>query len=152
MSGNNHPFASLIKHEEKIRNTYRGLLGDAVQSNIRYFLKPFVDTHNNLLSKLKSYGSQERETGVSNDVEPVIDLSATGHLESNEDVDLNSLQSVLLFIAKSEADSLSEFSHAAKSFTDKSMKEYLDGIIEEKSLIANKADRLYHDMIESKIS
>lgn len=152
MSRISHPFATLIEHEERIRNTYRDLLGEAVQSNIRYFLKPFMENHNNLLCKLKSYGKLEKETGVPDDFNMPVALSATDHLESEGSVDLTSLQSVLLYIAKTEAESLDEFEDLTTPFADPGMRDYLEGIIDEKRLITTKADRLYHDMIESKIS
>ncbi len=151
MSNTAHPLASLIEHEERIRNTYRDLLGDTVQSNIRYFIKPFLDSHNDLLCKLKSYGKMEVESGIDDEDAP-LDLAATDHLESEKEVDVSSLQSVLLYLAKTESDSMAEFVNISQEFTDPGIKEFIRGISEEKNAIYNKADTLYHDMIESKIS
>lgn len=151
MSSTEHPLASLIEHEERIRNTYRDLLGDTVQSNIRYFIKPFLNSHNDLLCKLKSYGKREVESGLEEGDTP-LDLAATDHLESEKEVDKTSLQSVLLYLAKTESDSLAEFLNISREFTDPAIREFIRGISEEKNAIYNKADTLYHDMIESKIS
>lgn len=151
MSEITHPLASLIEHEERIRNTYRDLLGETVQSNIRYFIKPFLESHNDLLCKLKSYGKMEVESGV-DDRDAPLDLAATDHLKSEGEVDVSSLQSVLLYLAKTESDSMAEFLNISTEFTDPGVKEFIRGISEEKKAIYNKADTLYHDMIESKIS
>lgn len=145
------PIASLIEHEVRIRNTYRDLLSDTVQSNIRYFLTLFLNSHNSIIGKLKSYGKEYAEEGQDEILSPAV-ISATDHLESEKDVDLNSLQSVLLFLAKTESDSLNEFDALMHKAKDSAMRAYLTRIKEEKEIITTKADRLYHDMIESKIS
>ncbi len=152
MSKVSKPFASLIEHEEKIRNTYRELAEKAAQSNIRYFLTLFLNSHNDIIEKLKAYGKRELEPEEQVIVEAPLSISATDHLVSEDNVDLSSLQSVLLYLAKTEAESVNEFDLLIKKTPEEEMKEYLERIKEEKEIITTKADRLYHDMIESKIS
>ncbi len=152
MSKVSRPFASLIEHEEKIRNTYRELAEKAAQSNIRYFLTLFLNSHNDIIGKLKAYGKIELDQAEQDVLESPMVISATDHLVTEDNVDLNSLQSVLLYLAKTEAESVNEFDLLIRKTPEPDMKEYLARIKEEKEIITTKADRLYHDMIESKIS
>lgn len=145
------PFAALIETEEKISETYRELSEKAAQSNIRYFLRLFLNGHRAVIEKLKAYGKREVAFPLS-DADKIASIWATQHLVPDESVDLNSLQSVLLFIAKTEEQSLGEFDDLMREEQDEGMLEYLGKIREEKITITTKADRLYHDMIESKIS
>ena len=146
------PFASLIKHEEKIRDTYQDLLDKAVQSNIRYFLSLFLNVHKDIIGKLKAFGRKEFQLEEHELPESPTSIWATDHLVTEETVDLTSLQSVLLYLAKTEAESVNEFDSLIGETPEQDMKDYLTRIREEKEIISTKADRLYHDMIESKIS
>lgn len=145
------PFASLIEHEERIRDIYQDLSEKAAQSNIRYFLMLFLNGHKDIIDKLKAYGKREVDF-LAGKMESPQSIWATNHLLNDENVDLNSLQSVLLFIAKTEEESVGEFDALIGSTEDPEMKDYLEKVKEEKLSITTKADRLYHDMIESKIS
>lgn len=145
------PFASLLEHEEGIILRYRELTEKAVQSNISYFLKLFLNSHKNIIEKLKAYGNSEVDPNLGK-VEAPTSIWATKHLETEDEVDLNSLQSVLLFIAKIEEESMGVFDSLMNETKDPDERAYLEKIRDEKAVITTKADRLYHDMIESKIS
>lgn len=145
------PFSALVEIEETMAENYEEMSGKAVLSNIRYFLNLFSSTHTTFAEKLRSYAKGEKELETSEFDAPVT-IWATQHLLSEEDVDLGSLQSVLLYIAKAEEESLSEFDTVISEADCTKCCEALARFREEKSILTTKADRLYHDMIESKVS
>lgn len=151
MTGIDLPFAALIENEERIEETYRDLSAKAAQSNIRYFLTMFLNGHKDIVDKLRAYGKHEVDFPVDR-LGKKSSILATKHLIMDENVDLNSLQSVLLFIAKTEERSISEFDDLIRETRDTAMREYLEKIRNEKIAITTQSDRLYHDMIECKIS
>lgn len=145
------PYAALVELEEKLAKNYREMSSKAVQSNIRYFLDLFGRSHQTIAHRLMAYESGEVESeSVSYDTPAAI--WATQHLNLEDEIDLNSLQSVLLYIAKTEDSSLSEYDRILSDSKCKGRGNSLIRLREEKAVITTKADRLYHDMIESKIS
>ena len=144
------PFAPLVKHENSIIENYRELSDQAAQSNIQYFLNLFVRGHQEIVRMLKSYGKKSQERFMERNLPQSI--WATQHLVLDEEIDINSLQSVLLHIAKAEEQSVGEFSVLMEEVKDRKAHEFLDKVREQKVSLITQADRLYHDMIESKIS
>ena len=148
---NNELLAEFIAREERIRDVYRGLLMNSAQENIRFFLETFMKSHEEMIGQLTAFGivpqNQVPQTG-----RPQKNIHATYHLMTEQNPDLNSLQSTLLFIAKSEQDSLDVTISLSGKIENVKMKEFIAKIIETKKVFASKADRLYHDFIESKLS
>lgn len=144
------PFAPLIKHENTIIENYRDLSEKAAQSNIQYFLNLFIRGHQEIIRMLKSYGKKSQQRFMKQKMP--LSIEATQHLVLDEHIDVNSLQSVLLHIAKAEEQSVGEFSVLMDEVRDGSAHDFLDKIRNEKVSMTTQADRLYHDMIESKIS
>lgn len=143
-------FAPLVNLENNLIGTYREISGHAAQSNIQYFLNIFIKGHQQIISMLKSYGSDSGTPIMPHETPQAIE--ATQHLVMDEPVDVNSLQSVLLHIAKIEEQSVGEFSVLMADVKDRKAHEFLKKVMNEKVSMTTQADRLYHDMIESKIS
>lgn len=151
MKEQNKIFAPLIDHENSIIAKYRELSEQAAQSNIIYFLKLFIKGHQEIVRILNAYVKKGGKVPfTSHDIPQPIE--ATQHLLDDEHIDVNSLQSVLLHIAKEEEISVGEFSVLMEEVKDHEAHEFLEKIRDEKVTMTTQADRLYHDMIESKIS
>lgn len=151
MNEQNQIFAPLVKHENSIIENYRELSEQAAQSNIQYFLNLFIRGHQEIIRILRSYSKDGSKANfIKHEVPQAIE--ATQHLVLDEHIDVNSLQSVLLHIAKAEEQSVGEFSVLMEEINDSGAHEFLERIREEKVSMTTQADRLYHDMIESKIS
>ncbi len=151
MKEQNQIFAPLIDHENSIIHNYRELSKEAAQSNIIYFLKLFIKGHEQIIRILNSYNEKGENINFTSHEIPQ-PIEATQHLLDDEHIDVSSLQSVLLHIAKEEELSVGEFSVLMEAVKDHSAHEFLEKIREEKVTMTTQADRLYHDMIESKIS
>ncbi len=100
---------------------------------------------------LKAYGKDGKHVSFAHR-EVLLPIDATQHLVIDDHIDINSLQSVLLHIAKAEEQSVEEFTVLIGEIRDKRAHEFLEKIRDEKTSMTTQADRLYHDMIESKIS
>ncbi len=143
-------FAPLVKLENNLIGTYREISEHAAQSNIQYFLNLFIKGHQQIIRILKSYGDEGGPHFMQHEMPLAIE--ATQHLVMDEPIDVNSLQSVLLHIAKTEEQSVEEFSALMAEIKDTNAHEFLEKVMNEKVSMTTQADRLYHDMIESKIS
>ncbi len=148
---NNEPLAEFIAQEERIRDVYEGLLMNSAQENIRFFLETFMKSHEEIIGQLTAFGVKPQNK-VPQPGQSQKNIHATYHLMAEQNPDLNSLQSTLLFIAKSEQESLDATISHSKKIENAKTKEFIVKIIEAKKLMASKADRLYHDFIESKLS
>ncbi len=143
-------FAPLVKLENNLIGAYREISEHAAQSNIQYFLNLFIKRHQQIIRMLKSYGAGGGAQFMQHEMPLAIE--ATQHLVMDEPIDVNSLQSVLLHIAKTEEQSVGEFSVLMSEVKDTNAHEFLEKVMNEKVSMTTQADRLYHDMIESKIS
>lgn len=144
-------FAPLVRHENSIIENYMELSERSAQSNIQYFFNLFIRGHQEIIRMLKSYGKKDEEATFAHQDVPQ-SIEATQHLVLDEHIDVNSLQNVLLHIAKAEEQSIGEFSVLMEEIGNHRAHEFLEKIRNEKVSMTTQADRLYHDMIESKIS
>ena len=144
-------FAPLIRHENSIIESYQQLSDQAAQSNIQYFLRLFIRGHQEIIKMMKAFGKEGQKVSFAQR-ETLLPIEATQHLVIDDHIDVNSLQSVLLHIAKAEEQSLEEFSALMGEIKERKAREFLEKVRNEKTSMTTQADRLYHDMIESKIS
>ncbi len=140
----------LAESEEQIARIYSDLGDKASLDNIRMFLTTFAKGHENIAAYLEE--SNVRKGDIRQQTGRYRNIHATDHLAMNEEVDLGNLQSVLLFISKTESDSLHEYERVAERIKDAGRTKLLEAVRSEKSAMAAKADRLYFDFIESHVS
>lgn len=139
-----------IAYEEESYLTYRKLAEKTHLSNIRGFLNSFATTRKQFEERLLSIKEHKIESADAlKTPSRLLYLKATEHLVLNGDVDLSSLQNVLLFISKSEKLACEEFCKILKEMPEGQVKESMSRIEEDKESLKVKADRLYHDMIET---
>ncbi len=149
-SRQNSAIEEIVRSEEKLIDIYSSLEEQAAQQNVKMFLEAFSKGHEGIVSMIRENSVKHSgETGV---VGRYRHIHATDHLSWKRQIDLGNLQSVLLFITKNEAESLREFDRIAQKNQEEKSASVLEKIRAEKSALAAKADRLYFDLIESKVS
>lgn len=149
-AANRNTIDDIIKSEEDLISLYSELEQKASLENVRMFLDSFTKGHENILSYIREHGIRpERHVRLSNSYRHI---HATDHLSWKRQIDLGNLQSVLLFITKSEAESLKTVEKLIGKMKDGKNLDLLERIRNEKAAMAAKADRLYFDLIESKLS
>lgn len=137
-----------IKREDEASLEYGDLASDTPMSNIRWFLTAFSQARKEMKDKLTSI-LEEKADDFGKPEEHKLHLQATEHLDFDGTVDDESLQSVLLFISRRELDDLEYFRSMVESVHDRKVGEKLKSVMEDKSNMLAKADRLYHDLIEN---
>ncbi|MEM0156877.1 MAG: hypothetical protein QXN26_02285 [Thermoplasmataceae archaeon] len=140
----------LAESEEELARIYSDLENKASLDNIKMFLNTFAKGHENIAAYLEE--SNIRKSDIRQKTGRYRNIHATDHLAMNEEVDLGNLQSVLLFISKTESDSLHEYERTAGRIKDTGRSKLLETVRSEKSAMVAKADRLYFDFIESRVS
>ncbi len=139
----------LIEREDKASIEYARLAENAPKSNIKWFLSSFSEARRATMEKLTSILEQKVDDDFGYPEEEMLHIHATEHLTHSGNVDEDSLQSVLLYISKREQTDLKNFSQATSKIKSEKLKSLLDPILKEKETIHTKADRLYHDMVET---
>lgn len=149
-SRQNAAIEEIVHSEEKLIELYASLGERAVQQNVKMFLEAFTKGHEGIVSMIRE--GPITHSGPSGIVGKYRHIHATDHLSWKKQIDLGNLQSVLLFITKNEAESLKEFEKLVLKASGGKSSDILEKIRVEKSALAAKADRLYFDLIESKVS
>lgn len=137
-----------IEREDEAYMSYKELSEKANKSNIKWFLKSFSQARGQIKDKLTSIIEEKVDDDFGYPEEEILHIQATEHLSFSGDVDVSSLQSVLLFVSKTESASVEEFKDSIEGIRNNKVKQLLDQVLAEKETIKVKADRLYHDMIE----
>lgn len=137
-----------IEEEDEAFMSYRNLSEKTLKSNIRWFLKSFSEARKQIRDQLTKILEEKVDKDFGSPEEKSLHIQATEHLSFSGEVDLSSLQSVLLYVSKMESSDLSNFSEMLDSIPEGRVKELLGQILAEKEKIRIKADTLYHDMIE----
>ncbi len=132
--------------EKKLINEYREIAKKAAQSNIKSFVDAFLNANLGIVDVIRTNGTLLEDYEVIEETSPI---HATEHLLENN-ADASSLSSVLLFVSKAEGVSTTHISKIVNSM-DKPPA-FLQELKEEKMKLASKADRLYHDLVETKLS
>ncbi|HLH85555.1 MAG TPA: hypothetical protein VKU79_01660 [Thermoplasmataceae archaeon] len=129
---------------EKALESYESLYDKATLSNIRYFLKGFMDEHRTMEAAVSSLlkGKHFEFPDLPN--RPKLD--AVGHISLTEDTQVGSLQSVLLFICRKEEEISNEFD---KVVTNMKGSSDLNKLKQWQEQIFRKAEHLYTDLIEA---
>lgn len=138
----------VIEKEDEAYMAYRELSEKALKSNIRWFLKSFSDARKSMRDKLTSIVEEKVDEEFGYPEEKVLHIQATEHLNFPDEVDVSSLQSVLLYISKSETAGLEYFRSVVENVSNERVKKLLGQLLAEKETIEAKAEKLYHDMIE----
>ena len=149
-SDRKYSLEKLAESEEEIARIYSDLESKASLDNIKMFLSTFAKGHENIATYLEE--SKVMKSDIRQKTRRYRNIHATDHLARNEEVDLGNLQSVLLFISKTESDSLKKYERAAGKIDEADKAKLLETVRSEKSAMVAKADRLYFDFIESHVS
>ena len=149
-SDQKYSLEKLAESEEELARIYSDLEGKASLDNIKMFLSTFAKGHENIANYLEE--SRVKKSDIRQKTHRYRNIHATDHLARNEEVDLGNLQSVLLFISKTESDSLKRYESVAGKIDETGKAKLLETVRSEKSAMVAKADRLYFDFIESRVS
>lgn len=138
-----------IDREGEAYLEYKEMAEKSPKNNIRWFLSSFSEARRTLRDRLLNILEEGNEKNINNEGDSILHIQATEHLDFSGDVDKNSLQSVLLYISKKESEDLDYFRSIVEKCRDESVCGALKQILQEKETVHIKADRLYHDMIET---
>lgn len=128
----------LVKIQEAVINEYMEMKEKTSMQNIVFFLDSFIREHEEIIRSAKA-GLLKGTSG-----KPAIKhLEVTGHLNEQEKIDVNSLQSVLLHICKKEEAAMNQIKVIADP--GKTVVPYLEW----QERIHEEADNLYHRFIET---
>ncbi len=139
----------LIEREDEAFLEYGKVAKEAAKSNIKWFLSSFADARQRIRDKLTKILERKVDDEFGYPEEEILHIHATEHLSEIEDVDEDSLQNVLLYISKKEQADLDYFRESLKEIKSEQLRKILDTVLKEKETIHTKADRLYHDMVET---
>jgi len=145
MAGLDKGISEIIDLERRLIDEYRNIIKKAAQSNIRLFVKAFLDANTEIVDMVRNDGAAQFK---SKSWSGVISIHATDHLQTG-DADPSSLSSVLLFVSRAEESSLKDILKIIEQI--ESPPDFLEEIKSEKIKLASKADRLYHDLVETKL-
>ncbi len=145
---NSTPIDKLITIEKEAQGRYSEMMEKASLSNIRYFLKAFSDARNRFARRLEDI-KNGKNLGPSSGGEKIIDIHATEHLLYDEVPDLSSLSSTLLFISTQEKETYDLYLTVMSELPEGPEKDSLRSIINEREQVKIKADRLYHDLVQT---
>lgn len=138
-----------IKREDEAFMEYRELADKAPKSNIRWFLSSFSEARKRIRDELTQVLENKVDENFGYPDKKILHIQATDHLEFDGNVDENSLQSVLLYISKKETEDLEYFRSVIERTDSQLVVGFLKSLLAEKETINTKADRLYHDLIET---
>lgn len=138
-----------IEYEENAYLKYQKLSERAAQSNIRSFLITFANYRKEFRDRMVRIMESDAESDLTPRAVRMLYLQATEHLYREGRVDLTNLQSVLLFISKSEAEAYKEFRKVYDELPDCKARKSVEAVLTDKEKLRNKADHLYHDFIEA---
>lgn len=139
----------LIEKEDEASIEYGRMAEEAPKSNIKWFLSSFSEARKKTRDKITKILEERVDDDFDYQEEEILHIHATEHLTHNGDVDPDSLHSVLLYISKKEQEDLENFKMAVKGVKNEKLLGLLDSIMREKETVHTKADRLYHDMVET---
>ncbi len=138
-----------IEREDEAFMEYKEMAEKAPKSNIRWFLTSFSEARKRIRDKLTKILENKIDEDFGYPEEKILHIQATEHLDFTGDVDKNSLQSVLLYISKKESEDLEFFRELVEKSDGEPIAKFLKPLQAEKENIHIKADRLYHDLIET---
>lgn len=138
-----------IEKEDEAFMSYSKLSEKTLKSNIKWFLRSFAEARKQMRDQLTKILEEKVDQDFGSPEENILHIQATEHLSFSGEVDLNSLQSVLLYVSKTESSELSNFSQMMDGIPEGKVKKLLGQILAEKEKVTIKADTLYHDMIET---
>lgn len=140
---------NLIEREDEASIDYGKMAEEAPKSNIKWFLSSFSEARKKIRDKITKVLEEKVDDDFDYQDEEILHIHATEHLTHSGDVDTDSLHSVLLYISKKEQEDLENFKMALKRIRNQKLLGQLESIVREKESIHTKADRLYHDMVET---
>lgn len=138
-----------IEYEENAYLRYEKLAEKAVQANIRSFLATFANYRKEFRDRMVNIMESDSESGITPRTVRMLYLQATEHLYKQEKIDLTNLQSVLLFISKSETEAFNEFKKVYDELPNCKARKSVQAVLKDKEKLRNRADTLYHDFIET---
>ncbi|MCW6168364.1 MAG: hypothetical protein LVQ96_01005 [Thermoplasmatales archaeon] len=138
--------SNILEIERQLIDEYAEIEKKTTLSNIRSFVNAFRQANSEIADSVKMEKNPNPAYVVGNVAKPI---HSTEHMISRA-VDVGSLSSVLLFLAKSEDYSAKEISRIVNKINFPPT--FLKNIEIEKEKLASKADRLYHDLVETKMS
>ncbi|MEM3676405.1 MAG: hypothetical protein QXV22_05050, partial [Thermoplasmataceae archaeon] len=131
-------------HINETLEGYQKLYDKANLSNIRYFLKGFMDEHKTMVEAIGTIMSGGDFKFPDLPRRPRLD--AVSHTISLEDTQVGSLQSILLYICRKEGELSTDF----EKITSRVKKDSnIHGLREWQEQIFRKAEHLYADLIEA---
>lgn len=142
------PLDKLIEAEKEGQDRYSEMREKASLSNIRYFLKAFSEARGNFVSCLRGLKEGKHPDPPQN-IDKIIDLHATEHLTFEDKPDLTSLSSTLLYISTQEKEMYNMYVSSLAEINDKAIHDSLETITEHREQVRIKADRLYHDLVQT---
>jgi rubrerythrin len=142
----------LAIEEENWAKKYSDLMLGTNLSNIRMFLEAFAKSRDQFSNDINNFLNKKYVINNENKtLRKLYDIQATRHLLNAEDIDPNSLQSILLYISKAETDTYARYEAILVDMEDSSMKKMFSNIVERRERVMLKADNIYHDMIETSV-
>lgn len=142
------PLDVLIEAENVARDRYSEMMEKASLSNIRYFLRSFLQVRSEFSLLLDDVKKGKYQSDVKNP-ENILDLHATEHLSPGHTPDLSSLSSTLLFISTQEKETFDLYNAVFGELEDGTVRDSLKTLMQQREQVKIKADRLYHDLVLS---
>ncbi len=142
------PLDKLIEIEREAQDRYSEMREKASLSNIRYFLKAFSDARRRFATRLEDLKAG-KVPKPSDSSEKILDIHATEHLLFEDEPDLSSLSSTLLYISTQEKETYDLYLKAAEEVPEGKIRESLITLISDREQVKIKADRLYHDLVQT---
>ena len=138
--------SDILEIERQLIDEYAEIEKRTALSNIRSFVNAFRQANSEIADSIKMQKNPNQEHVVGNVAKPI---HSTEHMNPGP-IDESSLSSVLLFLAKTEDYSSKQISRIVNEMVFPPA--FLKNIEIEKVKLAYKADRLYHDLVETKMS
>lgn len=142
------PLDRLIRIEKEGQDRYSEMREKASLSNIRYFLKAFADARGRFAFRLGEV-KEGKHLEPSGNSEKILDLHATEHLQYDDEPDLSSLSSTLLFISTQEKEVYDLYLDITEEMSPSPSRESMQLLVSEREQVKIKADRLYHDLVQT---
>lgn len=142
------PVDKLITVEKEGGKRYSEMMEKASLSNIRYFLRAFAEARGRFATRLEDI-KNGKPINPGPGSEKIIDIHATEHLLLDDNPDLSSLSSTLLFISTQEKETYEQYLEVIAGIPDGKVKDSLKSIIPDREQVKIKADRLYHDLVQT---
>lgn len=144
----NTPLDKLIEAEKEGQERYSEMWDKASLSNIRYFLQAFSEARGKFVSCLQGLKEGKHPKPPEN-IDRIIDLHATEHLSVDDKPDLTSLSSTLLYISAQEKEMYDMYVYILNEIQEGATHDSLATIAEHREQLRIKADRLYHDLVQT---